>query len=116
MPEPLTFESNIDYVRQMLEAQVDLTADGVDFVPVDSLLRHHRYYIYQAELNADMVSSRPSLSNISAIKARIIVLKSYRTQWPDFRNAMLFLSIKSCQIAQECYISEPAVKMVSSRR
>ncbi len=58
MPEPLTFESNIDYVRQVLEAQVDLTADGVDFVPVDSLARDHRYYTYQAELNADMVPSQ----------------------------------------------------------
>ncbi|KJS00367.1 MAG: hypothetical protein VR65_12690 [Desulfobulbaceae bacterium BRH_c16a] len=58
MPDPLTFESNIEYVRQVVEAQVQLTADGADFVPVDSLPRDHRFFAYQAEVNAGMVPSQ----------------------------------------------------------
>jgi hypothetical protein len=58
MPEPLTFESNIEYVREVLASQVKLTADGTSFVPVDSLPRDHRFFAYQKEVNAGMVPSQ----------------------------------------------------------
>jgi hypothetical protein len=32
LPTPVTFEQNVDYVREVLATQVDLRADGVDFV------------------------------------------------------------------------------------
>lgn len=58
MPAPLTFESNIEYLRRVLETQVMLTADGTEFVPVDSLASDHRYFAYQSQVNAGMVPSQ----------------------------------------------------------
>lgn len=58
MPAPLTFESNIHYIRKVLEAQVELTEDGTDFVPVEKLAKDHRYHTYQAQVNAGMVPSQ----------------------------------------------------------
>ncbi|MGB3225216.1 MAG: hypothetical protein WBB23_20670 [Desulforhopalus sp.] len=58
MPAPLTFESNIEYLRNVIENQVKLTADGTKFVPVDSLPRDHRYFTYQAKVNEGMVPTQ----------------------------------------------------------
>lgn len=58
MPVPLTFESNVEYVRKVIEEQVQLTADGTEFVPVDSLAGDHRYHAYRAQVNAGMVPSQ----------------------------------------------------------
>lgn len=58
VPAPLTFESNVEYIRQVIEQQVPLTADGPEFVPVDSLGKDHRYHAYQEEVNAGMVPSQ----------------------------------------------------------
>lgn len=53
LPEvPVTFEPNKDYVREVLATQVDLQADGLDFVPVRELPPDHRYFIYQKTVNA----------------------------------------------------------------
>jgi len=49
----LKFESNKAYVRQVLESQVDLTAQDSEFVPVDSLPADHRYFEYQRRVNGD---------------------------------------------------------------
>ncbi len=52
LPEPVRFESNKEYIRQVLANQVNLTADGTDFLPVDVLPKVHRYYEYQAAVNS----------------------------------------------------------------
>lgn len=52
MPEAVRFESNKQYLRRLLDTQVDLTADGTEFVPVDSLPNDHRYHRYQKIVNA----------------------------------------------------------------
>ena len=48
---PVTFEPNKEYVRQVLAEQIDLRADGLDFVPLNSLPADHRYFAYQAIVN-----------------------------------------------------------------
>jgi hypothetical protein len=50
---PVNFEPNKDYVRQILAEQVDLRADGPDYVPVDDLPSDHRYFELQKTVNAD---------------------------------------------------------------
>ena len=49
---PLTFEPNKQYVRDVLESQYDLRADGVHYVRLDELPDDHRYFEYQRTVNA----------------------------------------------------------------
>ncbi len=56
-PEPLKIESSKDYVREILESQIDLTADGTDFVNVNELPENHRYNKYQKIVNRGTVPS-----------------------------------------------------------
>lgn len=58
LPAALTFESNVDYVRKVLAAEVRLTADGSEFVPVDTLPKEHRYFNYQRKVNEGMVPTQ----------------------------------------------------------
>jgi rubrerythrin len=53
----LTFKENKAYVRRVLETQIDLTADGPEFVPVTQLPPGHRYFAYQQRVNGDWVPS-----------------------------------------------------------
>jgi len=48
---PVAFEPNKDYVRQVLAEQIDLRADGTEYVPLDQLPPDHRYFRYQAIVN-----------------------------------------------------------------
>lgn len=50
LPDPLSFRSNVDYVRKVLEEQVDLQADGTEFV--EELPEGSRYFMYQDVYNA----------------------------------------------------------------
>ena len=49
---PVTFEPNKDYVRQILASQIDLRADGLDYVPDEELPDDHRTRRYQQVVNA----------------------------------------------------------------
>ncbi len=51
LPEPVLFESNKHYVRQVLAAQVELTGKDTEFVSVGSLPERDRYYAYQQAVN-----------------------------------------------------------------
>ncbi len=53
LPDPLTFEPNKEYVREVIASQIELTGNHEDFVPVDSLPQDHRYYQYQRIVNSD---------------------------------------------------------------
>jgi hypothetical protein len=44
LPQPTKFQSNKDYVRQVLAEQIDLRADGTDFVPADQEPERSRSY------------------------------------------------------------------------
>jgi hypothetical protein len=68
LPEvPVTFEPNKAYVRDVLATQVDLQADGLDFVPVGELPPDHRYFTYQKTVNA---RGNPSEQVIDENRAR----------------------------------------------
>jgi hypothetical protein len=49
---PVTFEPNKDYVREILATQIDLRADGVNYVPDDALPSTHRSRRYREVVNA----------------------------------------------------------------
>lgn len=51
MPKAVMFEQNKEYIRQVLANQVQLTSNETEFVPVDELSNHHRYFEYQATVN-----------------------------------------------------------------
>jgi hypothetical protein len=52
LPEPTRFEENKQYIRDLLASQVDLTSNLEDYVPVSQLPKDHRYFDYQAVVNA----------------------------------------------------------------
>ena len=52
-PELTEFQPNKEYVREILESQIDLTADGTEYVTVDSLPDDARYFQYQKTVNQD---------------------------------------------------------------
>lgn len=55
--EPMIFEDNKEYVRQVLESQVDLTAQEDKFVPIGKLKGDHRYFKYQEIVNKGGIPS-----------------------------------------------------------
>ncbi|SOD89941.1 ferritin-like domain-containing protein [Caenispirillum bisanense] len=62
----LTFESNKNYVRDVIARQVDLTADGSDFVPIGDLPADHRFFAYQKTVNAGGVPSEDVITQKKA--------------------------------------------------
>ena len=50
-PELLTFHSNIDYVRNVLQNTVNITARGEDYVEVSELSPDAKFYEYQQQVN-----------------------------------------------------------------
>lgn len=51
LPDPITFHSNRDYVRNVLASQIDLNADLALFVPAADLPDDHRYHQYQSAVH-----------------------------------------------------------------
>ncbi|NLX03542.1 MAG: hypothetical protein GXY33_00195 [Phycisphaerae bacterium] len=51
LPRPVFFQSNIDYVRDILARQADYNAKGTEFVPADDIPEDYRYYDYQQAVN-----------------------------------------------------------------
>jgi hypothetical protein len=51
MPKPLSFHSNVEYVREILESQVDYNAQLTEFVPGDQVEEDSQYYKYQEMVN-----------------------------------------------------------------
>lgn len=64
MPAEFKFQSNIDYVRKLLATQINLTANGTEFVPLSSLPKDHRYYRTQEMLNTGGVPSEQVIQRI----------------------------------------------------
>jgi hypothetical protein len=52
LPKGVKFQSNKDYVRQVIAEQIDLRTDGPDFVPLSTLPADHRYFAYEKIVNA----------------------------------------------------------------
>jgi len=57
MPAPLKFQSNIDYVRDILESQTDFNANGTEFIPGDRMPSDSKYSMYQNAVNQGGVPS-----------------------------------------------------------
>lgn len=57
-PELIKFQSNKEYVRDIIASQIHLTADGNMLKPVDSLPPSHRYFEWQRMVNVE--GSAPS--------------------------------------------------------
>ncbi len=57
-PHLTTFHENKDYIRNVLQNQIDLTARETEFVPVGSLPENYRYFEYQKQVNDDFVPSQ----------------------------------------------------------
>lgn len=51
MPEPMKFEPNKEYVRDVLRNTIELTAYDAQFVPIGELPPDHRYFEYQRIVN-----------------------------------------------------------------
>lgn len=51
MPEPMTFEPNKEYVRDVLTRTVDWSGYDAQFVPVQELDPDHRFFAYQSVVN-----------------------------------------------------------------
>jgi hypothetical protein len=58
LPEPVRFQSNKQYIRDILAAQIDLTADGNMYTPVEALPGSARYFTWQRRVN--IAGSAPS--------------------------------------------------------
>ncbi len=57
MPEPVIFESNIDYVRDVIASQCDLTGRGSGYADMAELPDDHNFWKYQQAVNANGVPS-----------------------------------------------------------
>ena len=57
MPEPMRFEPNKEYVREVLRNQVEWTAYDAKFLPIKDLPPEHRYFDYQRKVNEGGVPS-----------------------------------------------------------
>ena len=51
MPAPLTFETNKDYLRDVLTRTVDLTSFDAQFVNISDLPPDHRFFAHQRKVN-----------------------------------------------------------------
>jgi len=51
-PKLFKFQSNIDYVREIIAAQTDYNAQGTEFVPGDKVPADSKYHEYQKAVNA----------------------------------------------------------------
>jgi hypothetical protein len=71
LPEvAMTFEPNKQYVREVLASQYDLRADGVNYVRLDELPDDHRYFAFQALVNAGGTPSEMVIDDTRAERGR----------------------------------------------
>jgi hypothetical protein len=67
---PVTFEPNKDYVREILATQIDLRADGMEYVDDAELPADHRSRIYRELVNAGGVPSEMVIDQTRAARDR----------------------------------------------
>lgn len=56
-PKPILFQSNVDYIRDVLKNQVELTARDTEFIPKSEVKKDSRYLKYQSIVNSGVVPS-----------------------------------------------------------
>ncbi len=57
MPDPFKFESNVDYVRDIMSRQTDYNANKTEFIPGDRMPKDSEFKKYQEAVNAGGVPS-----------------------------------------------------------
>lgn len=67
---PVTFEPNKDYVRDILASQIDLRADGLDYVSDADLPEDHRSRRYRATVNAGGTPSEQVIEQNRGVQGR----------------------------------------------
>jgi hypothetical protein len=82
LPAPIVFEPNIDYVRDVLESQINLTEVGTSLKPVDEVDPGYRYFQYQDMVNSGWI---PSEEVIEEHMAKF--KKDYRQELTDGQRA-----------------------------
>jgi rubrerythrin len=55
MPDPLVLQPAVEYVREVLNTQVDYNAVDTEIVPPNKMPKDHRYYTYQKMVNGNWV-------------------------------------------------------------
>lgn len=58
LPELTIFQSNVDYVRDILKNQIDLSCDGTEYVESSELGPKHRFHEHQEIVNSGIVPSQ----------------------------------------------------------
>ena len=76
----MLFKQNKEYVRRVLKNQIDLTADGSQFVPVSQLPSDHRYHKYQLVANSAGV---PTEQVIAEARAKLPEEYRYESEGPN---------------------------------
>lgn len=75
LPEPTLFQSNKEYVRQVLKSQVDLRTLGPQFVSLKDLPRQAPYFLYQKQVNAGgFVPSEAVVQEHERAKGHVVLL------------------------------------------
>ncbi len=64
MPPIFKFESNVDYVRQILQSQAGFNAFGTEFVSADNIPSDYRYHNHQKKVNAGGAPSEMVIEKI----------------------------------------------------
>jgi hypothetical protein len=70
LPEPVMFEPNKSYVREILATQIDLRADGATYVPDADLPADHRSRRYRDVVNAGGVPTEQVIEQNRAAAGR----------------------------------------------
>jgi hypothetical protein len=74
-PEPTIFQSNIDYVRDILSSQVDLTESNMKFIPMAEVKDKSHYEMWQKAVNDSM----------SFIPSQKVIEENIRVHSHDYR-------------------------------
>lgn len=75
LPEPVIFQSNIDYVREILATQTDYTEHEMQFMPMAEVQDNSRYEMYQRSVNDGM----------GFIPSQRVIENTIRDQQQDYR-------------------------------
>jgi hypothetical protein len=67
---PMTFEPNKEYVREILATQYDLRTDGMEYVREADLPRNHRFFRFQETMNGQGVPSEQIIEMDRAERGR----------------------------------------------
>lgn len=74
-PKLLQFHDTRDYVRQILAAQIELTADKEQYTPVTSIPKDHKFFFYQNRVN----------NNLNAVPSHTVVTAHQQKFNVDYR-------------------------------